>query len=158
MDNCRIHKTVSWLFQVIAAAILAQTLFFKFRGSEESKYIFTLLGVEPWGRVVTGCAELGAIVLLLAPRTVTLGALLSLGLMIGAIGSHLVKLGIVVRDDGGLLFSLALTVFMCSAVVLFLRRGQIPLVGAWLVVKNRLDCNGRVRIEEGSAQTVNHSL
>jgi len=57
---------VSWTLQVIAAAILAQTLFFKFSGAEESKYIFATLGVEPWGRVATGIAELVAAVLLLA--------------------------------------------------------------------------------------------
>lgn len=77
MKNCRTHTIASWILQLIAAAILAQTLFFKFSGAEESKFIFTTLGVEPWGRVASGCAELVAVILLLAPRTVTLGALLA---------------------------------------------------------------------------------
>ena len=42
--------------------------------------------------------------------------------------SHLTKLGIVVQDDGGLLFGLAITVAVCCATVLFLHRRQIPLV------------------------------
>ena len=140
MTNCRTHTVASWIFQVIAAAILAQTLFFKFSGAEESKFIFTTLGAEPWGRVASGCVELVAVILLLAPRTVTLGALLALGVMTGAIGSHLTKLGIVVQNDGGLLFGLGLTVFACSAVVLVLRRREIPVLGSFFVPLHELGC------------------
>src|SRR5258706_15273873 len=128
MKNCRTHTIASWILQLIAAAILAQTLFFKFSGAAESKFIFTALGAEPWGRVATGCAELVAVILLLAPRTAALGALLSLGLMTGAIGAHLTKLGISVQNDGGLLFGLAITVFVCSAATLVVRRQQIPVL------------------------------
>jgi len=141
MNNCRTHTITSWVLQLIAAAILAQTLFFKFSGAVESKFIFTTLGVEPWGRVATGCAELVAVVLLLAPRTITLGSLLALGLMIGAIGSHLTKLGIVVQNDGGLLFGLALAVFACSAVVLVLRRREIPVLGTFFTPLHELSCS-----------------
>jgi len=140
MISCKAKAITSWVLQFIAAAILAQTLFFKFSGAEESKYIFTTLGAEPWGRVATGCAELVTVVLLLAPRTVTLGALLSLGLMTGAIGSHLTKLGLVVKDDGGLLFGLALTVFICSAVILAIRRRQVPGLGYFFVPRRELSC------------------
>lgn len=122
----------SWVLQVITAAILFQTLFFKFTGAEESKYIFTTLGMEPWGRWASGAAELVAVVLLLVPKTIPLGALLALGVISGAIVSHLTKLGIVVQDDGGLLFALAVVVFVCSAAVLFIRRAQLPLVGSML--------------------------
>lgn len=131
MKHCKTHTIASWLLQLIAAGILAQTLFFKFSGAEESKYIFSTLGVEPWGRWAAGVSELVAVILLLIPRTVTLGALLSLGVMTGAIGSHLTKLGIIVKDDGGLLFGLAVTVLICSASILVLRRHQIPVLGRW---------------------------
>ena len=140
MKECRIHTIASWIFQLVAAVILAQTLFFKFSGAEESKYIFTALGVEPWGRLATGGLELIAVVLLLIPRTVTLGALLALGLMTGALGSHLTKLGVVVKDDGGLLFVLAATVFACSAAVLVLRRRQIPIIGSLFAPASELNC------------------
>ena len=123
---------VSWVLQVVVAAILFQTLFFKFSGAEESRYIFAKVGAEPLGRYVSGVTELLAVVLLLTPRTITLGALLSVGVMTGAIGAHLTKLGIVVRDDGGLLFALALIVFFASLGILSIRRRQIPLVGAAL--------------------------
>lgn len=140
MKECRIHTTASWIFQLVAAVILAQTLFFKFSGAEESKYIFSTLGVEPWGRLVAGGVELIAVVLLLIPRTVTLGALLALGLMTGALGSHLTKLGVVVKNDGGLLFVLAATVFACSAAVLVLRRRQIPVIGPLFAPASELNC------------------
>lgn len=119
---------VSWLCRLAAAAILLQTLFFKFTGAPESVYIFTKVGMEPWGRYGSGVAELIASILLLFPRYTWAGALLALGVMGGAIFSHLTVLGIVVQNDGGLLFCLALAVAVCSLVVLFLHRGQIPFV------------------------------
>lgn len=128
MKLCKTHLFISWMLQVIAAVILAQTLFFKFSGAPESKFIFTTIGVEPWGRVGTGLAELVAVLLLLSPRFAVLGAALSVALMFGAIGSHVTKLGIVVQNDGGLLFGLAVTVFLSSSVVLYLRRKQLPLL------------------------------
>ena len=143
MKNCRTHTIASWILQIIAGAILAQTLFFKFSGAEESKYIFATLGAEPWGRVATGCAELVAVLMLLAPGTVTLGALLSLGLMTGAIGSHLTKLGVVVQNDDGLLFGLAGTVLLCSAAILILRRRQIPVLGDLFVPLHELSCDAK---------------
>lgn len=122
---------VSWLLQLVVAGILLQTLFFKFTGAEESVYIFTQLGADPWGRIGSSIVELIASVLLLIPRTVTLGAILSLGTISGAILSHLTKLGIVVQDDGGLLFALAIVVLVSSAAVLWMRRREIPIVGSW---------------------------
>src|SRR5918911_1493660 len=100
----RTQRIVSWVLQLFVAVILFQTLFFKFTGAEESRYIFSKLGLEPWGRIGSGLAELIAVILLLYPRTVALGAILSLGVISGAIVSHLTRLGIVVKDDGGLLF------------------------------------------------------
>ena len=126
------QSVISWILQVVAAVILLQTLFFKFTGAEESKYIFTTLGIEPWGRIGTGVLELIAAALLLTPRTVTIGAILSCGLMCGEIMGHLTKLGIVVKDDGGLLFGLACTVLISCAIVVAIRREQIPVVGNWL--------------------------
>jgi len=123
---------VAWICRVAAAIILLQTLFFKFTGAPESVYIFTKVGLEPWGRIGSGIAELIAAILILIPRTTWLGAGLALGVMVGAIFSHLSVLGIVVMDDGGLLFGLALAVAVCSAVLLFLQRRRLPLIGAYL--------------------------
>jgi hypothetical protein len=123
------EAVTSWILQLIVAGILLQTLFFKFTGAEESVYIFSTLGLEPWGRIGSGVAELIASVLLLVPATAPIGALLSLAVIGGAIGSHLTVLGIEVRGDGGLLFYLAVGVFVMSLAILFLRRSQIPIVG-----------------------------
>jgi hypothetical protein len=126
MNACKLHHALSWAGQLVAAAILAQTLFFKFTAAPESVFIFTRLGVEPWGRLASGVVELGAVVLLLVPRTAALGALLALGVMSGAILAHLTRLGIAVQGDGGLLFALALVTWACAAGVLWLRRAQLP--------------------------------
>jgi hypothetical protein len=125
MAMTKAQTITSWTLQLIAAAILFQTLFFKFTGAEESRYIFSTLGLEPWGRIGSGVVELIAVVLLLIPKTVPLGALLSLGVITGAIVSHVTKLGLVVKNDGGLLFALAVTVFVCSAVILLIRRHEL---------------------------------
>jgi hypothetical protein len=121
----RPRAIASWTLQTVAAAILLQTLFFKFTGAEESRYIFETLGAEPAGRLGTGVAELIAVVLLLIPRTAVCGAALALSIISGAIMSHLTILGIEVKGDGGLLFGLAIVVFACSAAVLAIRRGEI---------------------------------
>lgn len=128
------HLLLSWILQLAAAGILLQTLFFKFTGAEESVYIFTALGLEPWGRIGSGVVELIAAVLLLVPATTTVGALLAMGVMAGAIMSHLTRLGIEVKGDGGLLFALAVTVFLCGAIVLLIRRVEIPVLGRYLEV------------------------
>lgn len=130
------QSLVCWVLQVAVAVILLQTLFFKFTAAEESVFIFSSVGqyigvpaVEPWGRIGSGVVELIASLLLLVPVTATLGAVLTMGVMAGAIVSHLLILGIEVKGDGGLLFGLALTAFIGSAIVLFLRRAQIPVFG-----------------------------
>jgi putative oxidoreductase len=120
---------LSWILRVVAGVILLQTLFFKFTAAPESVYIFTKVGAEPWGRIGSGVIELIAAILLLWPRFTWLGSVLALGMMAGAIASHLTVLGIDVQGDRGLLFGLALTVFVASAINLFLHRADIPLIG-----------------------------
>ncbi len=118
-----------WAARVMAAVILLQTLFFKFSGASESVYIFSTLGVEPWGRIGSGIVELIASMLILIPRTSWIGAGLGLGVMAGAILSHLTVLGIEVQGDGGYLFFLALMVAVgCIAILLLTRTQWIPVV------------------------------
>jgi hypothetical protein len=123
-------RIASWIAQLVVAAILFQTLYFKFTAAPESVYIFSTLGLEPWGRIGSGVAELAAGLLLLVPSLAVVGAVLALGVISGALLSHLMVLGIEVQGDGGLLFGLALTVFVGSLVVLALRRREIPFVGS----------------------------
>jgi putative oxidoreductase len=119
----------SWILRVVSAVILLQTLYFKFTGAPESVYIFTKVGGGPWGRIGSGIVELIASILLLSPRFTWLGSLLALGVMAGAILSHLTILGIEVQGDRGMLFGLALTVFVATAINLFLHRTEIPILG-----------------------------
>src|SRR5450755_3375550 len=134
---------LSWTCRIIAATILLQTLFFKFTAAPESVYIFTKLGtfihayipfasvkaMEVSGRIGSGVMELIAAILLLAPPFVWAGAILAMAATAGAIASHLTFLGIEVQGDKGLLFALAVIVFLASAVALYLHRGQIPVLG-----------------------------
>lgn len=128
---------LDWVLRIVVALILLQTLFFKFTGAKESVYIFSTLGVEPWGRIGSGVVELIASLLILVPRTAVYGAVLAVGTISGAIFSHLTKLGIKLTavGDNGELFALAVTVFVCSAVVLLIHRREIPVLGRILFLQ-----------------------
>lgn len=119
---------IIWILKLVAAIIMLQTLFFKFSASAESVYIFSALGMEPWGRIGTGMAELMASVLILIPRTTLLGSLMGIGIMLGAIVSHLFVLGIVVMNDGGQLFLYAILVTLSCAGLVYLNFSKIPLL------------------------------
>jgi len=125
-------KWMSIACQVIAATILVQTLYFKFTGAPESVFIFKTMGVEPVGRILAGIVELIAATLLVIRRLSWLGALIGAGVLTGAVFSHMFILGIVVQNDGGLLFGLALTALCASMIVLILHRAEIPIVGRYL--------------------------
>lgn len=127
MEKSKLLRMLSWGLRTVAAVILLQTLYFKFTGARESVYIFSTLGMEPWGRIGSGVAELIASVLLLAPRTAVYGAAMSLAVISGAIASHLTKLGVALPavGDHGELFGLAVVVFVCSAGTLYLHRREV---------------------------------
>nr|WP_244934496.1 DoxX family protein [Leptospira vanthielii] len=115
----------------VAAIIIGQTLYFKFSGSEESKFIFSVLGMEPWGRYGLAVLETFCVLFLLIPRFVWFGALMGFNLMLGAVLSHFVFLGIVVQNDGGFLFVLALVVFSLSTYLLYVERKKIPYINEY---------------------------
>jgi len=115
----------SWLLRILAALILLQTLFFKFSAAPESVYIFSTIGMEPWGRIGIGILELIASVLILIPATTLFGAVLAVGLMSGAIFFHITKLGISVMNDGGQLFIYALLVLLASIILIAINRMQL---------------------------------
>ena len=129
----KLQTILIWAARIIAAAILLQTLFFKFTGAEESKYIFTQLGAEPWGRIGSGVVELIASILILIPKTTWVGALMGLGTMTGAILSHIFILGISVKnsdgtEDSGQLFIYALIVFIACTYLVWVNRKLIPIL------------------------------
>jgi hypothetical protein len=132
-----------WACRAIATVILLQTLFFKFTAAPESVYIFTKVGnfvhaafsfisipmAEKFGRLGSGVMELVAGILLITPRYVWAGALLAMAATFGAIATHLTILGIDVLGDKGLLFGLAITVFLSSAIALYIHRTDVPVLG-----------------------------
>ena len=127
-------NVVKWVLRIVAVFILLQTLFFKFTAAPESVYIFTTMGMEPWGRIGTGVVELVASRLLLLPRTIWLGAALALGTIMGAIASHLFVLGIEVQGDGGQLFLLAVVVAVCAGALLWLERDRaVNFIRTWKI-------------------------
>ncbi|WP_142786491.1 DoxX family protein [Changchengzhania lutea] len=121
-------KRVSFLLRIIVAVILLQTLRFKFTAHPDSVYIFEKVGLEPYGRITIGVFELIASILLLIPKTVWIGATLTIGIIGGAIWMHLSTLGISVNNDGGLLFVIAVVTFTLSSVLLFIYRKKIPIL------------------------------
>lgn len=120
------------VLRLLVAVILIQTLRFKFTGHPDSIYIFTQAGMEPYGRFGIGILELIAAILILVPKTVWLGALLTLGILSGAIFFHLTKMGIEINGDGGTLFFMALFTFIISSIILWIDRKKLPIVGAML--------------------------
>jgi uncharacterized membrane protein YphA (DoxX/SURF4 family) len=122
-------KYLPLFLRIVVAIILIQTLRFKFTAHPDSVYIFTKVGLEPNGRIFIGILELIAAVLLLIPKTVWAGALLTLGVIGGAIMMHLTQLGIQINNDGGVLFITALVTFILSLVILYKYKKDIPLIG-----------------------------
>jgi uncharacterized membrane protein YphA (DoxX/SURF4 family) len=121
-------KHIPLILRIIIAIILIQTLRFKFTAHPDSVYIFSKVGLEPYGRIAIGIIELIASILLLIPKTVWAGALLTIGVVGGAIIMHLTSLGIVIKDDGGVLFITALITISLALTILYLYRKDIPFL------------------------------
>ncbi|TGD59664.1 DoxX family membrane protein [Flavobacterium humi] len=116
---------INRILKIIVAIILLQTLFFKFTANPESVYIFTKLGIEPYGRIGSGIVELIASILLFVDKTRFYAAFTAMGTMLVAILSHLFVLGIEVNDDKGTLFILALITFFCSLLLMIRYKDDI---------------------------------
>ena len=117
------------VLRIIVAVVLVQTLRFKFTAHPDSVYIFSTIGLEPYGRIVIGILELIAAIFILIPKTIWLGSILTLGLISGAILAHLTQLGIEINEDGGTLFYMALVIFILSFIILLKTRKNIPFIG-----------------------------
>ncbi len=122
------NKSILLVLRYAIAIILLQTLRYKFLAHPDSVYIFSTLGIEPYGRIGVGILELIASILLLFNKKSWLGALLATGLMAGAIVSHLTQLGIEVKGDGGTLFYMAVGTWILSLIVLWNKRKDIPFI------------------------------
>ncbi len=129
----KMKRCAPWLLAAYIAFVFVQSLFFKFSAAQESVYIFQTiedwLGLgffEPGMRLVIGALELVAAILLFTPGFQIFGALLSLGVISGAIFFHLFSpLGIEVQGDGGTLFYMAVGVWGFAMVLVFIYKEQI---------------------------------
>jgi len=117
-------NTISWALRLTVAVILLQTLYFKFTAHPDSVHIFSALGLEPWGRIGLGVVELITAIIILVPTTKMYGILISLGIILGAVFSHLLVLGLSVKNDGGGLFALALVVLFSSSTLLIIHKSE----------------------------------
>jgi len=122
-----VKTTILWITKFIVAGILLQTLYFKFSGHPDSVYIFEQTGMGNAGRIGSGIGELIVAILILIPRTAWLGAMGAMAMMSGAIFFHLTSLGTEVNNDGGLLFRLAVIVFVGGTYILLRHKKDIPL-------------------------------
>ncbi|QCB45618.1 hypothetical protein [Hydrogenophaga sp. PAMC20947] len=144
MDNPFPRKALTTILVLFIAVVFIQSLFFKFTDSPETQHIFGTL--DAWGsslgfpglfarngifspHVVGSVESLASVVLLIAllrkrSSGVALGALLSLGVISGAIFFHLLTpLGIEVLNavgsrDGGQLFAMACGIWVSSVVLI----------------------------------------
>ncbi len=121
-------QVLTWVCQLLAAALLATAASSKFLSTEASVQLFTNLGMEPGGRYVVAVLEAAGALLLLTENFAAIGAVLGTSVMVGAGIAHATKLGF---------GSPAETIFWgaCFAschAVLYLRRKTIPLLGETL--------------------------
>lgn len=128
--NSPSSKIVSWIAQLIAIAIMGQTLYYKFGGNPDSIILFTELNMEPQGRILIGILELVACILLIIPSSVTFGAMLGSAIMTGAIIGHCTQLGW--QGERFQLGMLAVGVLAACSIILYIRRYTIPLLGSAL--------------------------
>jgi putative oxidoreductase len=103
-----------WILQIGAAGMFLMVGFFKLSGDPRMVGLFDAIGLGQWFRYVTGSLEVLGALLLLIPRLSGLGALLLMGVMLGAVPTHLFVVG------GSPL--LAITLLIVTGVVAWGRR------------------------------------
>ena len=123
------NQRLLWIPRLAIAGVLGATVPAKLSGAEEAVALFTDLGVEPWGRIALGLIEALLVVGILLPKTYVTAAALVVGVLGGALVSHLTVLGIEVSDDGGTMFGMAVVGFASGAVITWMRRRELPVVG-----------------------------
>lgn len=119
-------KNLIWIAQIAVVVIMGQTLFFKFTDHPETVALFDQLGQGALAYKSIGALELIACILLLIPRSITIGAGLAVGLMSGAIMAHITELGF--TGPNGALGWMAVAAWILSLVIMYVRRTEIPIL------------------------------
>ncbi len=89
----KIINVVLWILQIAAAGMFLMVGLLKLSGDAQLVGLFEAIGVGQWFRYLTGTLEVGGAVLLLIPRTSGLGALMLVGVMAGAVITHVFIVG-----------------------------------------------------------------
>ncbi len=139
----RMLKWLSWLPALYAAYILLWYEQYKLTAAEGSVMLFTILsdwlhisGHEQPFRLGVATMEIIAAVLLLNWPSRMFGALLTLGIMSGAIFFHVASpLGIDPYNDGAQLFREALWTWASAAAILAIYRRELAALVAGLRAK-----------------------
>lgn len=126
----------SWALALIITGMYASSSWPKFAASERCTWVFDQLGIEPWGRIFVGMAEVVAAMLVVIPSTRAVGAVASIGVMGSALMTHLFVIGIVVNGDRGAMFAMAVGTAVASVVLLWIERGRLPLIGPLIGPEN----------------------
>ena len=82
-----------WVLQIAAAGMFLMVGFLKLSGDPQLVGLFKAIGLGQWFRYLTGTLEVAGAFLLLIPRTSGLGALMLVGVMIGAVMTHVFIVG-----------------------------------------------------------------
>ena len=121
-------QIVTFVCQITIIIILGFATWSKFYGEDIGFFIFESLGI-PETRLFIATLEGIAVIFLLIPSFVHYGALLSFGVMMGALMAHISVLGWSVYNDGGELSMLMITVIVASVIILWIHRRKMPLIG-----------------------------
>jgi len=116
---------LSWTIRILTTFIIFQIVYFKLSGDPKCIYVFKKVGGEPIGRLTTGLIELLAGILLLVPTTKIWGAIIAFLAACCCLYAHFTVLGIIINNDGGLLFAMTFSVFILSIILFFLHQKEL---------------------------------
>ena len=142
-DTDRMMKWLAWIPALYAAQTMLWYEQFKLTGAEGSVMLFSILaewlwidGYEKPFRLTVAIIELIASVLLINTGSRMYGALLTLGIMSGAIFFHVVSpLGIDPYNDGGQLFMEACWTWLASVAILVIYRRELGALVATVTMR-----------------------
>ena len=117
----------SWALRIITTFIIFQIVYFKLSGDPQCIFVFEIMGMEPYGRFITGLIELVIGVFLLVPSTKLWGIIGAFGVASCCMTAHFTTLGIEINNDGGQLFSMTSSIFVCSIILSALHKDEIFL-------------------------------
>src|SRR6266478_5693487 len=89
----KIINVVLWVLQVAAAGMFLMVGFLKLSGNAQLVGLIQAIGLGQWFRYLTGALEVAGAILLLIPRTSGLAAMMLVGVMAGAVITHLFIVG-----------------------------------------------------------------